>query len=148
MIRVVSIEPGLPLEKTVRHALAADGIENAQPEPTHALLDASGTIWGAFCFTYVPCVMLWLNRRETALLGKHRALHAVEAFYAEHGHRRLLLILHESSALYPFAGRAGYSLLGPCELFTKDLNQPNPLHGRTILKAQIPAPHLPGGGEC
>jgi len=111
-----------------------------EKEVTHALVDEDGVVWGGFCAAYAPVIMLWLTSQRVsrqATLAKYRAIVAVEQFYANLGHTRLLLTLHRDSALYSFAGRAGYQLLGACELFAKDLNHPNPLKNeRIIFQAQ------------
>jgi hypothetical protein len=152
MIRVVPLAADLPLTSRVRAALVADNVGDDRSEVTHALVDEAGTIWGGFCMAYAPVLMLWLDGQRvgpSATLAKHRAIRAVEAFYAAAGHTRILLTLHADSALYPFAGRGGYQLLGACELFAKDLTQPNPLHHvRPILQTQDPAACERASGEC
>ena len=156
MIRLQAFH-ACPTER--QHAIRAAMLADAQGAPeekelTHALFDAQGNVWGGFCASYAPVVMLWLNGQRTgpeAMLAKHRAIVAVERFYAAQGHTRILLTLHRDSALYPYAERGGYQLLGACELFAKDLSQPNPLqphsHVRPILKAQSPASGERASGE-
>ncbi len=144
MIRVVRLdhsERGQVLCLNVRAAMLADGQGTPdEKEVTHALLGDDGTVWGGFCASYAPVLMLWLNGQRVgphATLAKHRCIRAVEDFYVAAGHKRILLTLHRDSACYPYAGRVGYQLLGACELFAKDLTQPNPLHHvRPILKTQ------------
>ena len=152
MIRVVALAPDLPLMLRVRDALVADKVGDDRTEVTHALLDDAGTIWGGCCMAYAPVVMLWLNGQRTgqeAMLAKYRAVCAVEDFYAQAGHTRILLTLHRDSALYRYAERGGYQLLGACELFAKDLTQPNPLHHvRPIrLQTQDAPARVGAGGE-
>ena len=108
-------------EQRAAVAAAAAADAHAVLAPTHAVKDEHGAILGYVSICALPVVHVWMDRARAGVRESLAMQQQLEAVVRDRGHAYYLMPCQEASPYFPLLAKAGYTDLGPCHLFHRQL---------------------------